>query len=171
MPFRITDDDKRAVKLLNGSMDGARAVCEAIGAASHLIAADSFERARDLCAVPAGGHSRKHSGIDNFSALVDAHTTYQEIATDVAAADQGAHEQPDEAYMAATFAGIHEAVAQKCGSVPVGCFRCEQPRPRYIAGAVWIRHEADRHYLVFMDACGNCTEYRIWFCPYCGKKF
>jgi len=81
-------------------------------------------------------HKRKHSGIDNFSALADAHAAYQEIAADAAAADQGVHEQPDEAYMAATFAGMHEAVTQKCGEMPLGCWRCARDASRPITRAI-----------------------------------
>jgi len=172
MPFRITPDDKRAAKVpANGSMDGARAVCEAISAAKPLITAESIERARGICKTAAEGHNRKHNGIDNFYALAYAHAAYQEIAGDAAADDQGVHEQPDEAYMAATFAGMHEAVTRKCGEMPIGCWRCERETSRPFAGAIWIRHERDKHYLVFTDASGNSTEYRIYFCPWCGKKF
>ena len=80
-------------------------------------------------------------------------------------------EQPDEAYMSATFAGIHEAVTRKCGVVPEGCFRCERDTRRPFTMAFWIRHDGDKHYIAFTDSSGNTTEEQIFSCPWCRKKF
>ena len=149
--LRIQDQEERAADALKtGSVDGALAYCKQL--------------------VTRIDHARKHRRIENFADLVDAHKTYQEIQAG-AAADQGAHEQPDEAYMSATFHGMREAVTHKCGEMPTGCFRCERDVSRNFAGAMWIRHDGARHYIVFTDASGNSTEYRIYFCPCCGKKF
>lgn len=146
MPFRISEDDKRAAKVLNsGSMDGARAYCKK-------VVSDIDKK---------GTHGR----IDNILPLVEAAATYQEIAADAVSSDECEHEQRDKAYMDALFQGTREETLQS------GCWRCERDVCRPFAGAVSIRHEGDRHYLVFTDASGNSTEYRIWFCPYCGKKF
>ena len=143
MPFRITEDDPRAVKALHsGSVDGARAV---------------------------SGEITASSSVGTFVPLERAYETYQQIKAD--AGDHGVHEQPDEAYMAATFAGMQEAVTRKCGEMPIGCWRCEGITSRPYPCAVWIRHDGERHYLVFTDASGNSTEYRIYFCPWCGKRF
>lgn len=150
MPYRITGDDTRAAKLLNqGSVDGARAVC----------------------AIPLEMGHRRRKRIDNFNALVDAAATYREISVNVEGAAQSVHETPDEAYMSATFAGMHEAVTRKCGVMPEGCWRCERDTSRPFAGSIWIRHEGDKHYIAFTDTCGNTTEEQIYSCPWCRKKF
>lgn len=149
MPFRISEDDKRAADILMIRSVGG--VCV------------------DYAAERAHKKPARNRRIDNFVPLAEARATYEEMQAEPD--EQGVSEELDQAYAAATFTGIHEAVARKCGGVPVGCFQCVQPRPRYIAGAIWIKHAGDKHYLVFMDASGHSTEYRIWFCPYCGKRF
>jgi len=180
MPFRITEDDKRAAKALNsGSVDGAR-VIEAgeISAASlimlassknPIITADSCRRATALSggmvAVSHEEHSRKHRRIDNITPLVEAHAAYQEIAADAAAADQGAHEQPDEDYTSALFQSTSNEGMKK------GCFRCERDTRRHFFGAFWIRHDGDKHYIVFTDMCGNNSEEQIASCPWCKRDF
>ena len=183
MPFRITPDDQRAAKVLSdGSTDGAHAISDGIvidGQSATvqlhhpLLNIDTespvVKSVRNMLALPAKAH--KHGHIDNFHALVDAATTYREISVNVEDAAQSVHEQPDEAYMAATFAGMQEAVTRKCGEMPIGCWRCERDASRPYTCAVWIRHDGARHYIVFTDASGNSTEYRIYFCPWCGKKF
>lgn len=179
--IRVQDFEERAAASQNnGEMAGAPVVKAGGVSSASLILLASLHNplvypdakpevvrvVEDMASSAQEKYKHEHRGIGDLSPLVAAHQTYQEIA-----ADQGAREVPDEDFMTATFTGIQEAVARKCGGVPVGCFRCEQPKPRYFAGSVWIRHDGDKHYLVFMDASGNCTEYRIWFCPFCGKKF
>lgn len=145
--LRVQEQEERAAESLrNEGTDGARVV--------------------NLLALAREQHKQAHQRIGDLSPLREAHKTYQEIA-----ADQGAHEHPDEAYMFATFAGIREALTHKSGDMPKGCFQCERPARWLYSGSLWIRHEGNRHYLVFTDASGHSMEYRIWFCPYCGKKF
>jgi len=145
MPFRITEDDKRAAKALNsGSVDGARAYCMNV--------------VREI------DKKGKHSRIDNILPLVDAATTYQQIAADVAE-KKDVLEQPDEDYTSALFQSTTNGVMKK------GCFRCERDTRRHFFGAFWIRHDGDKHYIVFTDMCGNNSEEQIASCPWCKRDF
>ena len=178
--LRIQEQEERAAESLrNEGTDGARvveagsAVKEALGKLPYpLIRVSESAKlaAANLARVAQKGYRETHGRIDNFSALAAAYATYQEIQSGADAKPQ-TDERPDEAYMSATFAGIREALAHKSGDMPTGCFRCEWPARWLYSGSLWIRHEGNRHYLVFTDASGHSTEYRIWFCPYCGKKF
>ena len=144
MPLRIGDQDLRAVAApAIRSVDGARAI---------------------------SGEMTVSSSVGTFAPMEQTCETYQQMTTKPPALAKGVAELPDEAYMSATFHGMREAVMRKCGEMPTGCFRCERETNRPYAGALWIRHDGTRHYIAFTDASGNSTEYRIYYCPFCGKK-
>lgn len=146
MPFRISEDDKRAAKVLNsGNMDCARAYCKK-------VVSDIDKKG-------------KHGRIDNILPLAEAAATYQDIAADAVSSDEGEKAQPHENFMNALFQGTRAEVKKK------GCFRCEYEMRRHFFGAFWIRHDGDKHYIVFTDVCGNTSEEQIISCPWCKRDF
>ena len=119
---------------------------------------------RLMSATQGADNPRKRVGrIDNFAALAEAHGVYCAMVTPSNPEQSARADTPE--------AGASAWITQRMPEpFKVGCWRCERAEPKPYAGAVWIRHDHGRHYLVFTNGYGNQTEYPIYYCPWCGNK-